>query len=125
MANSIDAQKINASTRELSIALLDLSDFVKATLSPAEQKKIASIAKKMAKHAGDIQKETSKARKAVSTDELAGHLKDVEENVKLLGNLARDFPKAKDRQNLYLQINARYAEMVKGLTVVLAEVSEN
>jgi len=124
VVNSIDAQKINASTHELSITLLDLSDFAKAVLSPAEQKKITSIAKKMVKHAGDIKKEISIARKAVLTDELVGHLKDIEENVKLLGNLARDFAKAKDRQNLFLQINARYAEMVKGLTIVLAEASE-
>jgi len=121
-------ERINASVRSLSVALLDASDFIKQSLSPAERKKSVQCAATIADSADGIRAELAEAKKDAkvkSSLELADHVQDVDENLKLLRNLVKDFPKASDRKNIFEQMNARYAEVVKGLTVILAEFSEN
>ena len=111
---------VSSLARELSVALLDLSDFAKSALSAAERKKVVAIAKSMVRLVDALLRETRKASET-SDAELAAHLKDVDGNLRLMRSLVRDFPSATDRKNVFEQVNQRYAELVRGLTVVLAE----
>ena len=123
---SFSQERVNASVRSLSMALLDASDFTKAALSAGEKKKAASSSSAVADACDDIRSELVSAKKDVkvkSSLELADHVQDLDGNLKLLRDLAKDFAKTKDRKNVFEQMNARYAEIVKGLTVMLAELS--
>lgn len=123
---AIDEKVVNSRVRAMSVALLELSDYVKASLSPVELRKAVSAAGSLADAAGDVIAALESFRKSArvkSSKELSSHVRDVVESVKVLRSLAKDFPKASDRQNLFEQLNSRYAEAVRGLTVILAETA--